>query len=114
MIEGSQIDWGGHANDAVYVLSEFKEFNVVIDICFEYAKRMGNTLVVVTGDHETGGFTINPESTMSELKVSFTSGDHSAVMIPVFAYGPGAERFAGIYENNAIYQKMRAAYGWGK
>jgi alkaline phosphatase len=112
MIEGSQIDWGGHANDAAYVLSEFKEFNIVIDICFEYAKRAGNTLVIVTADHETGGFTINPESTMDELKVAFTTGDHTAVMIPVFAYGPGSENFSGIYENNAIYQKMRTAYGW--
>lgn len=114
MIEGSQIDWGGHANDAKYLLSEFKEFNIVIDICFEYAKRMGNTLVVVTGDHETGGLTINPESTMQELKVSFSTGDHTAVMIPVFAYGPGAEKFSGIYENTDIYQKMREAYGWTK
>lgn len=114
MIEGSQIDWGGHANDAAYVLSEFKEFNTVIDICFEFARRIGNTLVIVTSDHETGGFTINPESTMDKLNVSFTTGDHTAVMIPVFAYGPGAEKFSGIYENNAIYQKMRVAYGWAK
>jgi alkaline phosphatase len=33
-------------------------------------------------------------------------------MIPVFAYGPGAELFSGIYENTAIYNKMRKAYGW--
>ncbi len=112
MIEGSQIDWGGHANDAAYVLSEFKEFNIVIDICYEYAKRAGNTLVIVTADHETGGFTINPESTMDELKIAFTTGDHTAVMIPVFAYGPGSENFSGIYENSAIFQKMRTAYGW--
>jgi len=112
MIEGSQIDWGGHANDALYVLSEFKEFNVVIDICIEYAKRMENTLVVVTADHETGGFAINPESTMDELKISFTTGDHTAVMVPVFAFGPGSASFSGIYENTAIYSKMRGAYGW--
>jgi alkaline phosphatase len=112
MIEGSQIDWGGHANDARYVLSEFKEFNIVIDICYEFAKRNGNTLVVVTADHETGGFSINPESTMNELKVTFTTGDHTAVMIPVFAFGPGSERFGGIYENYAIHTKMRQAYGW--
>lgn len=112
MIEGSQIDWGGHANDAKYVLSEFKEFNIVIDICFEFAKRNGNTLVIVTADHETGGFTINPESTMNELKIAFSTGDHTAIMIPVFAFGPGSERFAGIYENNTIYRKMRETYGW--
>jgi alkaline phosphatase len=114
MIEGSQIDWGGHANDARYVFSEFREYNLVIDICIEYAKRKGNTLVVVTADHETGGLTINPESTMDELKVAFSTGDHTAVMIPVFAYGPGSQHFSGIYENNLIYDKMREAYGWTK
>jgi alkaline phosphatase len=112
MIEGSQIDWGGHANDASYVLSEFKEFDVVIDICIEYARRMGNTLVVVTADHETGGFAINPESTMDQLTVAFTTGDHTAAMIPVFAFGPGSAQFSGIYENTAVYDKMRGAYGW--
>ena len=112
MIEGSQIDWGGHANNAKYVFSEFKEFDVVIDICYEFAKRVGNTLVVVTADHETGGLAINPESKMDELNIAFTTSEHTAVMIPVFAYGPGSERFAGIYENTAIYQKMRKAYGW--
>ncbi len=112
MIEGSQIDWGGHANDAKYVLSEFKEFDEAIGICYEYAKRMGNTLVVVTADHETGGFAINPGSKMNDLNIGFTTGDHTAVMIPVFAYGPGSEQFGGIYENTAIYDKMRAGYGW--
>ena len=112
MIEGSQIDWGGHANDANYVLSEFREFDQVVDICFEYAKKQGNTLVIVTADHETGGFSIKPESTMDKLNVAFTTGDHTAVMIPVFAYGPGSAQFAGIYENTAIYSKMRSAYGW--
>lgn len=112
MIEGSQIDWGGHANDASYVMSELLEYEQVISDALEFAKRDGETLVVVTADHETGGFAINPESTMEELKVSFTTGGHTATMIPVFAYGPGSELFSGIYDNTAIYNKMRSALGW--
>ncbi|MDX1477404.1 MAG: alkaline phosphatase [Saprospiraceae bacterium] len=112
MIEGSQIDWGGHANDPDYVISEFVEFDAVIDICYNFARRDGETLLIVTADHETGGFAINPESTMDDLNVSFTTGGHTASMIPVFAYGPGSERFAGIYDNTEIYSKMRKAYGW--
>ena len=114
MIEGSQIDWGGHANDPEYVLSEFKEFDKVINICHEFAKKNGETLVIVTADHETGGFAINPESTMDDLKVAFTTAGHTAAMIPVFAYGPGAYRFSGIYDNTAIFNKMRRAFGWIK
>ena len=112
MIEGAQIDWGGHANDANYVLSEFKEFDQVIQKALAFAKKDGNTLVIVTADHETGGFAINPQSTMDSLNISFTTGGHTATMIPVFAYGPGARMFTGMYENTAIYDKMRAAFGF--
>ena len=59
MIEGSQIDWGGHANEMDYVLSEFEEFNTTIHRVLEFAKANGNTLVIVTADHETGGLTLS-------------------------------------------------------
>jgi alkaline phosphatase len=114
MIEGSQIDWGGHANDKDYVINEFLEYDRVIELCYKYAKQDGETLVVVTADHETGGFAINPESTMDELNVAFTTGGHTACMIPVFAFGPGAERFSGVYDNTEIYYKIRAALGWAR
>ena len=114
MIEGSQIDWGGHANNADYVLDELKEYEKVIKLCLDFAKKNGETLVLVTADHETGGLAINPESTMRELKTAFTTGGHTATMIPVFAYGPGAENFGGVYENTAIYNKLRKVFGWKK
>jgi len=114
MIEGSQIDWGGHANDMEYIISEFIEFNTVIGEIFEFAKEDGETLVVVTADHETGGFAIQTESTMDTLVGSFTTGKHSGTMVPLFAYGPGSEHFAGIYENTEIYHKMRQAIGWSE
>ncbi|RLD18228.1 MAG: alkaline phosphatase [Bacteroidetes bacterium] len=112
MIEGAQIDWGGHANNIDYIVDEFHEFDKVVDMCIEFAKKNGETLVIVTADHETGGLAINPESTMRKLETAFTTGGHTATMIPVFAYGPGADRFAGIYDNTKIYTKMRQAYGW--
>ena len=57
-------------------------------------------LLVVTADHETGGLTLSGGS-ISENKISgeFSSSNHTAVMIPIFSYGPGAERFSGIHEN---------------
>ncbi len=107
MIEGSQIDWGGHANISDYIVSEFIEFDEIIQLAYDYAKADGNTLVVVTADHETGGYAIQQESTMDSLVTAFTSTYHTAVMIPVFAYGPGAEEFAGIMENTDIFHKMK-------
>lgn len=112
MIEGSQIDWGGHANNLDWVLSEWKEFNGVIGQVLDWAEKDGETLVVITADHETGGLAIQPDSKMGDIKGAFTSDYHTGTMIPVFAFGPGAEAFGGIYENTAIYNKMRAAYGW--
>ena len=112
MIEGSQIDWGGHANDSEYIITEMIDFDKTIGRILDFAELDGETLVIVTADHETGGYAINPGSTQDTIVAGFTSDYHTGVMIPVFAYGPGAELFAGIYENTAIYYKMRAAYGW--
>lgn len=112
MIEGSQIDWGGHANNTNYIVTEFLEFNKVIQSAFDFAKADGNTLVIVTADHETGGFAIQQESQMDSIVGAFTSDYHTGTMIPVFAYGPGEELFQGIYENIEIYSKMREAFDW--
>ena len=109
MIEGAQIDWGGHANDSDYIITEMLDFNQVIGAVMDYAEKDGETLVIVTADHETGGYAINPGSRMGRIEAGFTSDYHTAAMIPVFAYGPGAELFAGIYENTAIHTKMRRA-----
>lgn len=109
MIEGSQIDWGGHANDANYVISETLEFEKVVAAALDFAIRDTNTLVIVTADHETGGFAVQPGSTLNNIQVAFTTKSHTALMIPVFAAGPGAQAFRGIYENTAIFEKIKAA-----
>lgn len=114
MIEGSQIDWGGHANNTEYITSEVIDFDKAVGKVLDFAKRDKETLVIVTADHETGGFAINPKSTIDSLVGAFTSTNHSGTMVPVFAYGPKAELFTGIYENTAIHEKMRIALGFDK
>ena len=112
MIEGSQIDWGGHANKTSYMVTELLDFDQVIGEVLDYAEADGNTLVIVTADHETGGLTIKGEDILGDsTATSYSTGGHTPVMVPVFAYGPGAESFAGIYENTAIFNKMMAAFG---
>jgi alkaline phosphatase len=109
MIEGSQIDWGGHANDSDYIVSEMIDFDRTIGEVLKFAQKDGETLVIVTADHETGGYSITQESEMGNLITAFTTDYHTADLIPVFAYGPGASAFSGIYENTAIFDKMRKA-----
>jgi alkaline phosphatase len=44
-----------------------------------------------------------------KVESAFTTTHHTGVMIPVYAYGPGAEAFGGIYQNTDIYKKMMGA-----
>ncbi|MCF8236873.1 MAG: alkaline phosphatase [Saprospiraceae bacterium] len=112
MVEGSQIDWGGHANNSSYIISELLEFDQIIGKVLDYTETHPSTLVIVTGDHETGGYSILESSSMNNLNTAFTTIGHTADLIPVFAFGPGAEAFQGIYENTAIYDKIMSLMGW--
>lgn len=112
MIEGSQVDWGGHANMRDYLISEMIDFDKTVGNVLDFAEKEGNTLVIITGDHECGGFALNPGSTRDTINAAFTSDYHTAEMIPVFAYGPGSEKFAGIYDNTAIYDKIMEIMSW--
>ena len=104
MVEGSQIDWGGHDNDLEYVISEMLDFDRAIGVAMDFAKKNGETLVVITSDHETGGLALTGGNIESgEVEGAFPTGGHTSVMVPVFSYGPGAELFSGIYENTDIF-----------
>lgn len=108
MIEGSQIDWGGHAGSTIYVVEEMLDFDKVIGQALEFAAKDKKTLVIVTADHETGGMALTGGSIKDgTVKAAFPTGDHTSVMVPVFAYGPGAEEFIGIMENTDIHAKMK-------
>ena len=102
MIEGSQIDWAGHNNQADYMLAEMQDINKVIGLCMDYADANPGTLIIITADHETGGTTIVGEN--KEYK--YTTGDHTGAMVPVYAYGTGAENFSGIFENTSFKDKI--------
>lgn len=109
MVEGSQIDWGGHDNDADYLIEELLDFDKTIGEVLDFAKKDGETLVIVTADHETGGFTLATDgSNYNKIKPTFSTTGHSGTMVPVFAEGPGASLFNGIYESNEIYFKMKS------
>lgn len=122
MAEGSQVDWGGHANDGDYLVSELIDFDDTIGKALDFAEKDGNTLVIVTADHETGGFTLAASkktrddgteySDYSEVGMTFSTGGHSATLIPVFAYGPGSEEFNGVYQNNDIFHKILKVTNW--
>jgi len=108
MIEGSQIDWGGHANDKDYVTNEMIDFDKVIGWAFSYADKHPETLVVITADHETGGMALlGGDFKTGKVEAKFITGGHTGQMIPVFTYGAHAKDFAGIYNNFDIFKKIK-------
>ncbi len=100
MVEGSQIDLASHDNDMDRVLAETLDFDTAAKSALDFAEKDGNTLVVITADHETGGLSFPMKSIEGNkiVKANFASDNHTAAMVPVFAFGPGAEKFSGIYD----------------
>ena len=113
MIEGSQIDWGGHSNDINYIATEMVDFDKAIGEVLDFAEKNGETLVIVTADHETGGLGLNGGNLETgEIQAGFTTKDHTGVMVPVFSFGPFSGKFSGIQENTDIFYKMLDAFGF--
>ncbi len=166
MVEASQPDWRGHDREPLDILvAEMLDLDRAVGVALEYQKKHPETLIVVTGDHETGGLAVQqawsqqlltrsaeaadsllasladvdevlkPEtaavadSTSMYLErlsgllrrqarrtedspvmvARYTTGSHTAQMVPLFASGPGAEIFGGIKENWRIGELLRAA-----
>lgn len=113
MVEGSQIDWGGHNNDADYVISEVVDFDKAVKVALDFAEKNKETLVIVTADHETGGLSIvNGDLNSGKTEIDFSTSDHTGVWVPVYSFGPKAETFSGFYDNTDIFHKMLKAFGF--
>ena len=112
MVEGSQIDFACHAHDSVYMVDETVDFSNAVQVALDFAKADGNTLVVVTADHETGGLTmIDPKGHYSNVSFNYSTGSHTCLPVMIYAYGPGAELFTGWMQNNEVKGKILKACG---
>lgn len=96
MIEGSQIDLAGHANDAPWLVRELLHFDQAVHAACTFAAKRQDTVVVVTSDHETGGLMLFHD------QVHWASGAHSGSPVGVFACGAGAAAFSGTMDNTEI------------
>jgi alkaline phosphatase len=138
MVEGGQIDWAAHTNDALNTLDDTLTFDEAVRAALDFQAEHPDTLVIVTGDHATGGLTIedtphdeacpephpdDPRECRNALQedgpfqvsgglsfwLDWTSVNHTADDIPVTATGPRAIDLAGYYENTHIFEVMREA-----
>ncbi|MFD2630157.1 alkaline phosphatase [Oceanobacillus kapialis] len=175
MVEGSQIDWAGHDNDAGWAMKEVEAFEQAVKAALEFAEEDGETLVVIGGDHETGGMTTgvnggpasaspealknvtatgakmaselnedrsnamdvlktytdfdwsymevkqvqdaeDPALTINHLiskraNIGWTSTNHTAVDVPLYVYGPGANDFTGFHDNTDLPKMIAESLG---
>lgn len=119
MVEGSLIDYGSHGNDTKVLFSEMADFDRAVGVAMDYADSHKGTLLVVLADHETGGLSINSNDEDfslgdSGVSYSFSTGSHTGTMVPMFAYGAGAEHFTGIVDNTEVNALMRKVLGLDK
>ena len=107
MVEHEGTDSSSHQNNSADVMSCLTSFDEAIGVALDFAAQSGDTLVIVTGDHETGSLRIS-ETRTGRLRLEWATVEHTGVSVPVFAFGPGAERFRGMYDNTDIAKRLFA------
>lgn len=101
MAEGGLIDTACHANDLGRAIREVLEFDDAVSIALAWASGRTDTLIIVVADHETGGLR-DVSGTIGSVAGTFSTTGHTPADVPVYAWGEGAERFAGSIENRLI------------
>lgn len=112
MSEGAKIDTEAHDNKADGVVKETLAFDEAVHAALDFAAKDGNTLVIVTADHDTGTLAVyDPENDRSKFKAGFVSNGHSGNMVLLYALGPGAQAFTGTHDNTDIPKLIAAMWG---
>jgi len=111
LVENEETDTQAHANRPFATIArEMEAFDDAVRTGLEYQNAHPETLLLVLGDHETGGMTILSDSN-GEPVLRYTTRGHTAAMVPLFARGPGAERFSGLHANEDVGKLLAEAVG---
>ena len=107
MVEGARIDKACHSNDFPSAVKELLDFDKAIAEAIKFADENGNTLVIISADHETSGLVIwDGDPSKGNVEGVHISGSHTATPVPLFAYGPHAQDFMGVQGNEQVAQKI--------
>ncbi|BAV07780.1 alkaline phosphatase [Filimonas lacunae] len=113
VLEGAQVDYGGHANHIGYIAEEVMDLDKVITKALQLADADKETLVIITADHETGGLSLlDGDISKGYISGHFSTNDHTAIPVPVYAYGPQSQLFTGVYENTEVFRKILQSLGF--
>lgn len=107
MVEGARIDKSSHDNDYPSMVKEVLDFDKAVEVAIRFAEKNGRTLVIISADHETGALSLRSgKPAEGEMKGAFSSGGHTGIPVPLFAYGPGSQYFMGVQENSDVSTKI--------
>ncbi|RJE76879.1 alkaline phosphatase [Pseudoalteromonas sp. MSK9-3] len=110
MIEGGQIDWAGHANDAGWMLNELLKFDEAVAAVHDWVKDRNDTLVVVTADHETGSFGFSySRKNLPEAQTLSGDGMQGADYKPNFNFGALSHLDKLYNQTGTFFDMMNAA-----
>ena len=109
MVEGARIDKSSHSNDFPSMVKEVLDFDKAVEAAIRFAEQDGRTLVIISADHETGALSLGDgEPEKGNMKGAFSSGGHTGIPVPLFAYGPCSQYFMGVQENSDVSNKIEA------
>jgi len=109
MVEGGKIDHAGHNNDLLRNVTETIEFARAIEVAMSWARDRTDTLIIVTADHECGGLKVEKNNGAGKLPtVSWSTDDHTAAKVPVYAWGANAQMAREIKDNTQIFSMATA------
>jgi alkaline phosphatase len=108
LIEHEGTDSSSHQNNSLDMRRAIVSFDEAVGVALDFARKRGDTLVVVTTDHETGGLRVT-ETKAGRFHIEWSTSEHTATVVPIFAYGPGAAAFGVLQDNTDIGKKLIAA-----
>lgn len=107
MTECAITDAGGHGNKPELTVRGTIQVDWTVKTAVDFARKRGDTLVLVTADHETGGLTCcitnNPPG---KLVINYATTSHTGVPVRLYAYGPGSTLFSGTIDNTDIAKNI--------
>jgi alkaline phosphatase len=108
LIENEHVDHVTHESLPLPIVAgEIRALDDAVRVALEYRERHPETLILVAGDHETGGLALVPRN--GEVEAGYVWKDHTSTLVPIFALGPGSERFGGIHQNDEIGRLLMEA-----
>ena len=100
VVEEEGVDSGSHINRIDFVTSHLKNLDDAVNVGLEFALKDRQTLVLVVADHETGGLTLVKDNSSKEtIGVRWSTDGHTGQPVPLFAFGPHAVAFTGLWDN---------------